>query len=454
MLRLCDKHRCLLFACLAVLLAGCGKEAEEQKKSHARTVTAATVKAMDVPLFYDTLGRATAFESVHIVSQVNGQIMEVHFTQGSMVKEGDPLFTIYQPPFEAAVTEARGELVQSIAALEIAKLEVERSRPLVPEDLISEQDFQQLEANVVELEGRVEENTGALERAQINLDFCSITAPVDGMIGIYQINVGNVVTAAALETLTTIEQMQPIYIDFIVPTTEFPQVLKYYTEFDGKLTAEIRYLNNTGPVETAAVTIVGNQVAENTGTINLRATTPNKDLAIWPNQPLSVRIILDTLKGALVVPNGAVAIGQQGHYVFVIKDDKTVEQRIVSIGQRQDDGMVVVEKGVKEGERVVVDGQVFLMPGEEVIVTNVGSPKNIRLPKTMTTKVIDMLKKHDRGSPQLFEQIEKTGQLPVDVLEKLKSHGVLSPKETSFIEMLEGYGDAGQGLDPKKESAE
>ncbi|MDP0496796.1 MAG: efflux RND transporter periplasmic adaptor subunit [Verrucomicrobiota bacterium JB024] len=435
-------------ASLSLSLTGCGGDAPQEQKAQPRTVTAATVETRDVPLYYDTLGKATALESVNIVSQVDGQIMEIHFTQGSIVKEGDPLYTIYQPPYEAAVTEAKGRLQQSIAALEIAKLDVERNRPLVPQKLVAEQTFQQLEANVIQLEGQVEQNTGALEAAQINLDYCSIQAPVSGMIGIFQVNQGNVVYASANTTLTSIQQMDPIYVDFIVPTTVFPDLQKYFSEAKGKLTIQVSYLDDdddqTKLTREADLTILGNQVATNSGTVNLRATMKNEDYAFWPNQPVSVRIILETLKDALVVPEGAVAYGQQGSYAFVIKSDNTVEQRMITVGQLQNDGTMVVKKGLTVGERVVVEGQVFLMPGNEVIVTS-DNPKENRLPKETTDKVIAILKKYNKGTPELIQQIEKTGQLPKDLVENLRKHGKLSDKEAAFIEQLEGYGDAGKG---------
>ncbi|MEM9226521.1 MAG: efflux RND transporter periplasmic adaptor subunit [Verrucomicrobiota bacterium] len=438
----------LALACLFALLSGCDRKPPPEPKEPTRSVTEATVMTKDVPLYYDTLGRATSLEDVDIVSQVDGQIMEVHFTQGSMVKKGDLLYTIFQPPFQAAVTEATGKLQQSIAALEIAILEVERNRPLVPQKLVSEQDFQQLEANVIELEGQVEEDTGALERAQVNLEYCSIHAPVDGMIGVYQVNVGNVVTAAESMTLTTIQQMDPIYVDFIVPTTEFPAVLKHFRASGNKLTAVVSYLDGAGPKRNAAVTILGNQVAENTGTINLRATMENKDGAFWPNQPLSVRILLEELKGALVVPQGAVAIGQQGHFSFIINDDNTVKQVGITVGQRQTGGLMVVQSGLTEGQRVVVDGQVFLMSGESVIPTNVGSKKDIKLPKSMTSKVVDLVKKYNPSATKLINEIQTTNQLPVELLEKMKAHGAMSARDVAFIEEIEGYGDAGKGTAP------
>ncbi|QYY36007.1 efflux RND transporter periplasmic adaptor subunit [Ruficoccus sp. ZRK36] len=440
---------------LSLLLAGCADEAPPQQKSHARTVTAATVEAKNVPLYYDSLGKITALQSVNIVSQVDGQIVDIHFEQGSIVKEGDLLYTIYQPPYEAMVTEAKGRLQQSIAALEIAKLEVERSRPLVPQKLVAEQNFEQMEANVIQLEGQVQENTGALEAAQINLNYCSITAPVSGMIGVYQVNKGNVVYASANTQLTSIQQMNPIYVDFIVPITVFPEIQEYYDKADRKLTIEVSPLGS-GTMEKkivrdADMTILGNLVASNTGTINLRATMKNSDYAFWPNQPIAVRIIMTVLQDALVVPKGAVAYGQQGAYAFVIKSDNTVEQRPIEVGQLQADNTMVISKGLNKGERVVVEGQVFLMPGNEVIVAS-DNPKQNRLPKSTLDGVIEILKKYDKGSPELYKQIEESGQLPLDLIEGLKKHDKLSTKEAAFIEQLEGYGDAGKDKPGQKTS--
>jgi len=196
-------------------------------------VTANEVTTGTVPLYIDTLGRATALNAVNIVSQVDGQIVEAPFEQGAMLKKGDLMFKIFQPPYIAAVEQAEGAVEQARAQLEIDELALERNRPLVPEKLISEQDFQALEATVEKDRGMLRQAEGELLAAKVNLDYTEIRSPVDGMASIYLIDIGNVVSP--LDTLATVLTLNPIYVDFIAPEAKFDEIRKYFDQADGGL---------------------------------------------------------------------------------------------------------------------------------------------------------------------------------------------------------------------------
>ncbi|MEO0794436.1 MAG: efflux RND transporter periplasmic adaptor subunit [Verrucomicrobiota bacterium] len=426
------------FGLVAALgLVGCYPEPIKPKGPPPRTVTANEVTTGDVPLYSDTLGRATALESVNIVSQVDGQIVGVHFSQGEKLEEGDLMYTIYQPPYIAAVEEAEGQLEQAQAQLAIDELELERSRPLVPEQLISEQDFQALEAKVEEDRGAVREAEGQLLAAQVNLGYTEIRSPVSGMAGIYLVNVGNVVSAAEGQTLTTVLKMDPIYVDFISPEAQFDQIREYFHKAGGELKIRASYLSDTSKFRYGDMTILGNEVDTETGTVNLRATMDNADEFLWPNQPLAIRVIMDTLKDALLAPASCVGVGQNGHFVFVIDEDKnTVTQQNVKVGQRQDDGTIVIKSGVKKGDKLVGEGLDFLRTGTVIVVSD-GNPADIKLPMKMIQPVIDLLQKYKKATPAQIKKIKDSRRLPPELLKKLYEHHAITQKEEEFLLNLE-----------------
>jgi len=363
----------VLLAGMAALLAGCSKSTPPATGQPPSLVIAATAITKDAPRYLDTIGQTTAYEAVNIVSQVEGQIVEMPFTQGSLVKKGDILAVIYQPPFVAAVDKVTGLVTSDEANLAIAKLQVDRSEPLLPNNLISKQQYDTYVAQVKAIEGQLAVDKASLELAKIDLSYATIRAPVDGMVGTFRINVGNVVKVNDAP-LTTIQRMDPLYGDFVVAVTDFPVVKKYYTENGGKLAVHIESLSDATQAKDGNLTILGNAVATSTGTVTVRCVLDNADLLFWPNQPVRTRILLTTLKDAVLVPKEAVQLNQQGKFVFVLHpgakptDPQTVEQQPVETGQTQDGGLIVVTSGVKAGDQVVVRNSVFLQDKGQVLV--------------------------------------------------------------------------------------
>ncbi len=354
-------------------LAGCAAKSAPPAEAPPRTVSAATVVTRDVPRYLDALGQMTAYESVNIVSQVDGQIVEMPFQQGSLVKKGDKLAVVYQAPFAAVLQEAKGLLDVDKAGLKLAQSQLERSRPLLSGNLVSQQQFDTYSSTVDQLMGKIDVDEAHVKTAQINYDYTTILAPIDGMVGTYKISVGNVVKGQD-QILTTIQRMDPIYADFVVSVDDFPRLRDYFDKNGGTLRIVAADMSDPTRMREGNLTILANAIAGLTGTAALRATMPNSDRLFWPNEPVRVRVFLDTLQGAMLVPESAVQLSQQGSFVFVINPAAkagaaaTVEKRIVQAGQTQDDGLTVINSGLKAGEMVVVHGQVFLQPNAVVKV--------------------------------------------------------------------------------------
>jgi multidrug efflux system membrane fusion protein len=239
---------------------------------------------------------------------------------------------------------------------------------------ISQQQYDTYVAQVAGLKGQLQVDQALLDTANISLNYTNITAPVDGMVGTYMINVGNVVKVNDLP-ITTIQTMSPIYADFVVSETDFPTLRQHFEANGGKLKATITSESSSKTQEEGELSILGNAIGTSTGTLSLRAVLPNEKHEFWPNQPVSVRILLETLPKAVLIPEGAVMLSQQGKFVFVVVPAKspggpsTVDKRIVETGQTQDNGLEVITSGLNSGEQVVVQGsQMMLMPGSSVSI--------------------------------------------------------------------------------------
>jgi multidrug efflux system membrane fusion protein len=366
-------------------LAGCGKTGSSANPLAApvlppRSVSVATAQTRDVPQYLDADGQITALQSVNIVSQVEGQIVEMPFQQGSMVKKGDKLAVIFQEPFIAAVKKAEGQVVSDQANLTLAQSNFDRNKALLPEKLISQQQYDTYAAQVEALKGQLQVDEALLDTAKVDLQYTEITAPVDGMVGTYRINVGNVVKVNDIP-ITTIQTMDPIYADFVISESDFPLLRQRFDSNGGKLTVHVTSLSDAKAQADGELSILGNAVGSSTGTVPLRATLPNDSRQFWPNQPVHVRILLNTIKDAVLVPESAVMLSQQGEFVFIVApaakagDMPTAEMRVVQTGQTQDDGTKVITSGLKPGEQVVIEGQVFLAPTMPLIVTTLdGKP--------------------------------------------------------------------------------
>jgi membrane fusion protein, multidrug efflux system len=314
-----------------------------------RPVVVAKVVQKDVPRYLDEIGTCAAYETVLVQSQVTGQIIERNFQDGADVKKGDLLFTIDPRPFQAALDQAKAQ-----AALD--QVTLKRQADLRAKNVTSGQDWDIAQANA-------EKSQAAAEAAQVNLDFCYIKSPINGRIGLRNVDVGNLVSPST-PPLVTIQGLDPIYTDFTVAETDLALVRKYL----GGPNVKVQTLSpdeNIAP-RTGDLYFIDNAVQPGSGTVKARAVTPNPDRALWPSEFVRVRFILDVIKNARLVPSQAVQISQSGPFVFVLKSDNTADLRPVKPGQRQDGDLTVIESGVQPGETVVVTGQLALAPGSKV----------------------------------------------------------------------------------------
>jgi membrane fusion protein, multidrug efflux system len=315
----------------------------------ARPVTVAKAITKDVPIYLDEIGTCAAYETVQVQAQVSGKIIERLFQDGSDVKEGDPLFTIDPRPYQAALDQAKAQ-----AALD--QVTLKRQEDLRAKKVIAQQDYDTAVANA-------QKSQAAAEAAQVNLDYCYIKSPINGRVGLRNVDVGNLV-GPATPPLVTIQGLDPIYTDFTVAENDLPLVRKYLGGPNVKV--ETYLVDGSITPRMGDLYFIDNAVQPGSGTVKVRGVAPNADRALWPSEFVLVRFILDMLKNATLVPSQAVQVSQSGPFVFVVKPDNTVDLRPVKPGQRQDGDLVVIDSGVKPGETVVVAGQLALSPGAKV----------------------------------------------------------------------------------------
>ena len=350
---------------LALLLAtaACGKPAAPPPgEMPPAPVIVGVAETADAPRYLDEIGRCVAIESVSLMPQVTGIITAIHFQDGVDVKKGDPLFTIDPRPFQAQLAAAEASLAQAKASLELAKVEFARIKTLVEKKVAAQQEFDASRNAVDVADARLRQMQAAVDTARLNLEYCSLRSPIDGRTGHRLVDVGN--TVKANETiLLVIQRMDPIYADFSASEGDLAEVRRHMAR--GPLRVEVRLPDQPGEPGVGELTFVDNAVQQGTGTVMLRATLPNADRRFWPGLFVRVRLVLEVVKGAVLVPEAAPQMSAKGTFVYVIKEDLTADFRPVTLGQRQGNRVIVV-KGLQAGERVVTQGHLGVFPGRKV----------------------------------------------------------------------------------------
>ena len=326
-----------------------GVEKAKSTQAPVRPVLVAKVISKDVPLYLDEIGTCAAYETVQVQAQVSGQITARHFQDGADVKQGDLLFTIDPRPYQAAFEQAQAQAT-------LDQITMKRQQELRARNVISPQDLDTSQANAHKSEA-------AAAAAKVNLDFCYIKSPINGRIGLRNVDVGNLVSPSS-PSLVIIQGLDPIYTDFTVAETDLALVRKYLGGPNVKV--QTYSPDDKIPSRLGDLYFIDNAVQPGSGTVKARGVTPNPDHALWPSEFVRVRLILDTIKDARLVPSQAVQISQNGPFVFVLKPDNTVDLRPVKPGQRQDGDLIVVESGIESDETVIVTGQLALAPGTKV----------------------------------------------------------------------------------------
>ena len=376
----------------ALLLAACSDNAAGKPRAQMPPVpvTIGDVVEKTIPVQLTAVGNAQAFTSVGIKSQINGQLIEVRFKEGQDVKKGDLLFVIDPRPFEAALRQTEAALNQRQAEVRQAQATVERDtaqlanarvqesryRELVAKELIAREQYDQLNTNLAAMQATVDADKAAVENAraalqaaQANVDnaklqlgYTTIRAPIEGRTGNLLVQNGNILKANDDNPIVVINQIHPIYVSFAVPEQHLTEIKKYGSA--GRLKVIARLPRQQETLATGELTFVNNAVDQTTATIQLKATFANENNVLWPGQFLDVSLVITSQTG-IVVPSQAIQPGQQGPYVFVVKPDQTVESRLVTPGVRLG-AETIIEKGLKPAERVVIDGQLRLVPGARI----------------------------------------------------------------------------------------
>jgi membrane fusion protein, multidrug efflux system len=333
-------------------------------------VTIASVQNADFPVYLNGLGTVQPYQTVTVRSRVDGQITKVDFRQGRMVNEGDVLVEIDPRPYKAALDQALAKKAQDEATLANAKRDLERYTSL--KDFASRQQVDTQQALVDQLTAQVAGDEAAVENAQVQLDYTTIKAPLTGRTGFRTVDPGNIVHASDQNGIVTIVQLQPISVVFTAPEEEIPQINKALAAGD----VPVKALSSDG-LKTLAqgrLALVNNQVDQATGTIGMKATFDNKDDVLWPGLSVATRVLVDTLKQVVVVPDDAVQRGPDGLYVFVVGDDNKVSMQSVTVSH-SDKGQSVVTRGLTPGQKIVVAGQYRLQSGSVVRPNEASGPK-------------------------------------------------------------------------------
>lgn len=360
-----------------LVLAGCaGSDAPTQgstasgaiarpKNTAAVPVVGAKVKRSTIPVELSAIGTGQAFQSVSVESQVAGIVKEVHYHQGQFVHKGDLLVTLDKEPFLAALAQAQAALARDKAQAMLSQTELQRNHKLYKEGIVSPEQYDQALATSTATQATVRADDAAIRTAKIQLSYCSIYAPINGVTGAQLVSPGATVKAHDLPVLVVINQVSPIYVNFSVPQQYLEPIRRSMARSHVRVQA-------TPPGDSAAenglLTFVNNTVDTSTGTIKLMGTFSNTDHRLWPGQFCNVILDLGKQQNVLVIPSEAVQAGQKGNYVFVVKPDMTVDVRQVKVGRTVNNQSEVLQ-GLSAGETVVTDGQVRLVPGTKVYFT-------------------------------------------------------------------------------------
>ena len=372
----------LLILTLSLFGSGCGGSDSKLASARANVapvvpVSVATAERRDMPYYLTGLGSVTAYYTVSVKSRVDGQLMEVNFKEGQTVKNGDLLAVIDPRPYQVALEQAQAMLFRDQALLRDAKLNYERFKGLLQSSgAMSQQQVDTQQATVDQLDGTVRNDQATVNNAKLNLVYCHITAPVSGRIGLRLVDPGNIVHATDTNAMFVITQLQPIAVLFTLPEDNLQTVSRQM----GKGTLEVDAFSRDDQTKlaTGKLLTIDNQIDQTTGTGRLKAVFDNKDNALWPNQFVNARLLLEVRKNSTAIPAAAIQRGPQGTYVFVVKSDNTVDVRPVTIGFTQDN-VSVIASGISPSEVVVTDGQDKLQQGSK-IETRPAAPGNRQQP--------------------------------------------------------------------------
>jgi len=356
--------------------AGAGATAKGGRGFGVTPVVAARAKKGDISVYVEALGNVTPLSTVTIKSRVDGQLMEVKYSEGDIVPQGAPLVEIDTRPYQVALEQAEGQQLRDQAMLDNANVDLARYAGLLKQNAVPEQQYATQKALVAQDEGVVKSDQGQIDAAKLNLVYCHIASPITGRVGLRLVDPGNIVHASDSTGLLVITQVQPISVVFAIPEGKLDTVLPRYRagqklpveawDRDAGTFSDMRKKLATGNLAT-----IDNEIDQTTGTLRLRAIYPNANDSLFPNQFVNVRLLVETQHGVVLIPNGAVQITTDNKYVYLVKPDSTVTVRNITAGTTECDQTEVLS-GLNPGDVVVMQGVDKLNEGSKVVTTIAG----------------------------------------------------------------------------------
>ncbi|MGA7788754.1 MAG: efflux RND transporter periplasmic adaptor subunit [Xanthobacteraceae bacterium] len=365
-------------AVIAVIFWRHGSTQAAQSATPTVPVIVTEAAQQDVPIYYDALGTVEALNTVAIRAQVNGQIISIDFRQGQEVRKGDVLAKIDPAPFQAAFDQAVAKKSEDQAQLIDAEKDLARFKALVLKNAETLQDVDTQQAKVDTTKALLEADQASIEAARTQLNYATIVAPIDGVVGFRQVDIGNIIHTNDIGPLTVLTQIKPCTVTFTLPQSDLGPVRE--AMLHGTVSVLAFDQENKEQIAEGKLLLINNQIDQNTSTIRLKAEFPNEGVRLWPGQFVHIHILITTRKNAVTVPATALQRGPEGFYVWVIKPDNTAEQRPIE-AQTVNEDLAIAAKGLNAGERVVVDGQSRLDVGVHVAIrapnpaTNASGPQ-------------------------------------------------------------------------------
>ncbi|HEY2530225.1 MAG TPA: efflux RND transporter periplasmic adaptor subunit [Xanthobacteraceae bacterium] len=328
-------------------------------------VVAGTVQSKEVPIFLRGVGTVIAYNNVVVRSQITGQLVNIAFQQGQTVHKGDLLAEVDPRPYQAQVDQMQANRDRDQAQLVNAQSNLDRYTKLGANGWATPQLVETQTAQVGQLQATIKSDDALIKAAQVNLGYTKLTAPIDGVTGIRQIDIGNVIHPTDPNGLVDVTQIQPISVIFTLPEADFAEIQAQMAK--GPLTVLAYSQDDKTELDRGTLELIDNQILQTTGTIRLRANFPNAKRMLWPGELINARLLLETRPNGLTIPPGAVQQGPSGSYVYIIAPDGTAQLRPVTVSQISD-GEALIDSGLNADETVVVDGQYRLQPGSPVNV--------------------------------------------------------------------------------------
>ena len=341
------------------------QKAKSNNESKPVPVTAAKVASGAMGIYVEALGTVTPVYTVTVTSRVQGQIMEVHYREGQMVHKGDPLLEIDPRPYQAALTQAEGQLAHDTALLNEARIDLDRYRAALARNAVAQQQVYDQEQTVQQYEGTVQNDQGAVDNAKVNLVYCHITSPIDGRVGLRLVDPGNIVQANSTTALLVVTQLQPITVVFSIAEDYLSEIQKQLTNGQ-KMKVFALDRSDEKTIATGSLLTLDNQIDTTTGTVKLKAIFDNKDSSLFPNQFVNAKLLVTTQQNATLVPTPAIQRNSQQAFVYVIGTDQTASVKNVKVGAS--DGNLTAVEGIEPGQVVAVNGFDKLQDGIKVAV--------------------------------------------------------------------------------------